>query len=775
MSTARPSPAFLTVNSVAFLTSSVLASTALWPIYSSPRLVLLVAVTLAAGTLIGVLGAIFRWPSFTVFAATVVAFALLGVPLAVPSAARFGVLPTLDGLVDLALGAGLGWKQLLTIALPVGTYQGLMIPAFILVLLSTVIGLSISLRARYGELGILPPTALFLAAIAFGPDSAPFPIELALGFLTVTLLWIVWSRWYRRSASIRLLNAQNGTPVESASDQHSLGARSLIGAAATIAVALVAAVGATAYLPPSSERDVLRSVVVQPFDPRNYSSPLAGFRQYLKPDADGVVMLSVRGLPNGAGVRLATLDTYDGVVYSVGSEDVSSASGSFARVPYELDQSAGDGQRSTVDVTIGDYEGVWLPTVGQLERIVFTGPEAARLEDSFYYNDNTGTGVVTEGLAAGNSYRLTAVVPPATTDNQLAEAEPGLAELPELPVLPEELLPALESFVMGNDEPGARLVAMLDALRTTGYVSHGVTSDEPFSRSGHGIDRINELLTDNPMVGDSEQYAVTAALMANQLGFPARVVFGFRPGEDAREPGEDEPIELTGSDASAWIEINTLADGWVSVDPNPEVREIPDAQPDEPTVVSRPQSVVPPPAEERVDPDERTPPDTADEEQDPTEPWLATLLAILPVLGWTLLVMALILSPFLAIIAAKLRRRRRRRRTGTPLDRIRGGWEEFADTAADHGHELPRSATRTELARSVGGSAPLVLATVTDRAVFAPAPADVGQAEQVWRAVADLRASMGRGRTRWERIKALVSIRSFGNSAPKSSRKFGSS
>ncbi|MDY7555683.1 transglutaminase domain-containing protein [Cryobacterium sp. 10C3] len=60
-------------------------------------------------------------------------------------------------------------------------------------------------------------------------------------------------------------------------------------------------------------------------------------------------------------------------------------------------------------------------------------------------------------------------------------------------------------------------------------MSHGIGEDEPVSRSGHGLDRISQLFTDEPMLGDAEQYAVAAALLARRLGFPARVVMGFAP------------------------------------------------------------------------------------------------------------------------------------------------------------------------------------------------------------------------------------------------------
>jgi hypothetical protein len=48
--------------------------------------------------------------------------------------------------------------------------------------------------------------------------------------------------------------------------------------------------------------------------------------------------------------------------------------------------------------------------------------------------------------------------------------------------------------------------------------------------------------------------------------------------------------------------------------------------------------------------------------------------------------------------------------------------------------------------------------------VFAPEVASDLEAERVWRAVEELRSSLDRGMTRWERIRADVSLRSFSDS-----------
>ena len=57
---------------------------------------------------------------------------------------------------------------------------------------------------------------------------------------------------------------------------------------------------------------------------------------------------------------------------------------------------------------------------------------------------------------------------------------------------------------------------------------------------------------------------------------------------------------------------------------------------------------------------------------------------------------------------------------------------------------------------------PLVLASVADRAVFAPDQTDDAQADQVWRSVGDLVATLDEDRTRWQRLMAAISLRSLG-------------
>jgi transglutaminase-like putative cysteine protease len=748
---ARVTPGFVAANTAFLWLTMAVAATALWPIYRTSALVVLVAVALAAGSIIAILGAVFRWPSPVVLLVSVLAFLAIGVPLAVPSKALLGVLPTPGGLVDLVSGVALGWKQLITITLPVGDYEALLVPALVLVFGGTTVGLTVALRARFGEAGVIAPVVVFIAAIAFGPQFPERPVVVAIALLVAVLFWLVWFRWYRRRRAVRLLAVASdgaGARVETGF----AGLRTVVSAGVILALAAGGAVVAAQALPPGTDRTVLRTSIQQPFDPRDHVSPLAGFRSFWQPGVVDEVLFDVTGLPDGGRIRLATLDTWDGVVYSVGSDRITSESGSFTRVPSSFDQSDVAGDRVTIDVSIAAYEGVWLPTIGQFESVRFTALDPAELRESFVYNDVSGTAAVIGGVGTGDGYEFTAVVPRQPSDTELVDLEPGSAVVPEPAEAPEELTAKLEQYTARVEGAGARLVAALEGLAAEGYISHGVSDDEPPSRSGHASDRIAELLSARRMIGDAEQYAVTAALMAAELGFPSRVVMGFAP----------TGSQVRGGDVAAWIEVSTEQFGWVAIDPTPPVREIPDELPEDNTQVARPPTIVPPTVIEEDPLDRQSTPESEQELPPDLDPILQGLFAALRVAGWVLLVAAILTAPFLLVVAAKLRRRWLRRRAPTPLARIRGGWQEFEDAVVDRGLSPVASATRSEVASIAGGAQSQVLAAVADRAVFAPGEPDAGEAENVWRAVDELQSTLDEGLTLWQRLRARVSVRSLG-------------
>lgn len=763
---------FVVGNLLALLLVTATASITLWPSYQSRAFIVMVAGGFVLGATVAILGARFRWPAWLVILVTLGGFAAVGVPLAVPGRAVNGVVPTIEGVRELFAAVALGWKQLVTIALPVGEYQALLVPALVLVLACTVIGMSIALRSIRGELAVLAPIGFFAAGIALGPSTVARPVELGLGFLVLVLGWLLWFRWRRRNGQTPVVAGQSARTIESLGNRRLRGARRLVSAAVIIALAITAGTAAAIAVPPTNAREVIRSYVQQPFNPNDYVSPLSGFRSYLQPPRVDETLLRVTGLPTGARLRIATLDSYNGVVYSAGGEPVaagnesgSTDSGLFTRLPYRLDQSSVSGDQVVLRVEVLGYTGVWVPGVGQLEELAFRGDSAVARGDSFYYNDAGGSAAVLGGLSRGDSYESRSILPRYTED--LVDVRPGSAVLSPI-ALPDGMRAAVEQARQAGDSPGEQLRAMLDDLSARGYISHGISTDEPTSRSGHGADRITELYTDVPMLGDAEQYAVAAAILARSLGFPARVVLGFAPDTSA---GPDAAVTVTGADVSAWIEVQTVEDGWVSLDPSPAFREVPEKQSDDPSVVSRPQSVLPPPVVAAEEPRDAPPTDTTVEEPPPIDTALALLMAVLLIAGWSLLAVAVLLSPFLIVVVSKARRRYLRRTRGTAGARIGGGWREFADTVTDFNGPVPAGTTRAELAASVGGldvlgiTPPVVFAGLVDRAVFGPGAPSNADADRVWASVGALRRSLSAEHNRRDRLRALVSLRSLGRYA----------
>jgi hypothetical protein len=754
---------FALMQCLALAVITAIAATTLWPVYRSLDFVVLVVVSVVVGSAIALAGTFLRLSSTWILLLTVIAFGVLGVAVAVPGQALYGVVPTPDGLRELATGTALGWKQLLTISLPVGGYQALLVPAFTLLLPGTVIAVTTALRSRRAELALVPAVVVFVAGIILGPRVPLLPLATGLALLAASVLWVVWWRLRRRRIAIdrltRATRRQTGgraTPSPHRSGNRAVARRAVGGALLTLLVAASVGAGAAGVIGPAGARWVARDAVAQPFDPRAYVSPLSGFRSYEQDPAVSARQITVDGLGSGDFVRIATLDTYNGVDFSVGSARTSSDSGTFTRVPTSVDQASVRGRQVSIDVTVDGYSGVWVPTVGKLETVDFSGRDGADARDAFFYNDTTGTAAVLGGIGAGTTYSLTAVVPRQPGASALESLTPGADTVPTPTGVPSALKTALAGYVNGVSGQGARLEAALDGLRKNGYVSHGVGADERVSRSGHGADRLTQLFTDPVMIGDAEQYSAAAALMADQLGFPARVVMGFQGSTDAAATQT-----FTGSDITAVIEVDTAQYGWVTLDPNPEPRKIPDEQRQNPNQISRPQSVVQPPPQEADPPNAQDQPQSQQDSPALPPAWIAIVLTAVRIAAWVLIVAGIIMAPFLAIVGVKARRRARRRRTRDPGRRITGGWQEFQDAVADHGIVTPPSATRAEVASAVGGSRPAVLARVVDRSVFAPEEVDRADADRVWKAVGEMRSHLDSGLTRWQRFRARVSTRSL--------------
>jgi hypothetical protein len=723
-----------------------------WPTFDGPIVLLPGLGGLALGLGIAALGALRRWGVLLLAAAVVVAYFLLAGAFALPHTVVLGVVPTFETLQKLAVGVVTSWKSLLTTVAPVSAEDGHLIVPFLLLLVFTVLTASLALRVVPPAWALLPAGVCLALQIALGTSDPAAPAVQG-GILAVgAIVWLaVRAAWAPARSAVALSSGDRA-----GEDRRHLLRR--LGAAGGVLAIAAAAGGASAVLaPPHEIRYVIRDVIIPPFDIRQYPSPLQDFRIYVDDYAE-TELFTVSGLPAGARVRLGTMDAYSGVVYNV-----SDSSGAFTPLRSNM---AGEARGATaqVHVEIGEYSDVWLPDVGMVDALEFQGPDAEALRRATYYNPATGTGVVTTGLRPGDAYTFTAVIPNEPDEAQLAEDRFAEIEVPAPDAVPEKLRELAADAISQAEAstPFEKVQALRTFLVESGFFSHGLEEGE-YSPSGHGAARLAGMAAADQMVGDDEQYAALMALMAHEVGIPARVVMGFHA--DGASGGT---LTATGDNLHAWVEVAFEESGWVPFDPTPDEDKEPKDQTTQPKTDPQPMPLQPPPPpKEEADEPPLVPDDR--EAEDEAEPLPGFLGVILAVGGIGLGTIAVLLAPFVIIGGLKASRRRRRREAPVPADRISGGWDELMDRAVDFGRAVPVGATRYEqsahLVAMLEDARVQTLAIRADAGVFGPGEPTPEEVEAFWAEIDGVVGGMSSRASVWRRLRARLNVRSLAQSS----------
>jgi transglutaminase-like putative cysteine protease len=261
--------------------------------------------------------------------------------------------------------------------------------------------------------------------------------------------------------------------------------------------------------------------------------------------------------------------------------------------------------------------------------------------------------------------------------------------------------------------------------------------------------------------GTAEQFVTAFVLMARALGFDARVAGGFVVPPDELKA----PLTLSSSHAAVWPEVRLDELGWLAFDPVPaeETGEL--EQPEPPASEQSPSAAQPPIAP----PTDRATDDTeagADAQQasrgwGSARTWLVRVGAGAAV---TVLPLLLVAS---TITLVKLRRRRRRLRDPDPARRVLGAWANVTDTLIDAGLTVQQAWTDERIAEhalTIAPSIPAELQRVASGATaVAFGPADTARwiADEVVAAAAAVDPAIRAERTRWQRLRWRMSLRSL--------------
>lgn len=756
---------------------------ALWSFrssYGGIRFMTVGAIACVAAILVVHFGSRLRLPWVLTGLAAVVVYASTASVLALGYQCLGGAVPTPQSLLNSLTSAATAWKELLTTAPPVGTLGDLQVVPVFAGFAAALLSYGVARGFRYVALALVPPMVVLALGIAVGTNEPVSVVVHGAVLVVVMLAWLAWREHHRRP----LLEGLSGDRRRLTSGAILLGLASVAGYA--LAPSLPGAAADT-------EREIWRQTVVPPFDPRDYPSPLAGYRDYVKLGyiADGQrepdkVMFTVEGLPEGVPLRLATMDTYDGLVWQVSGGDPDNPSlqdsGSFERVGASVPADF-DGEIAEVTVTIKDYADVWIPDVGEVVSLRFTGSTegAARdraLAESFRYNRATDTAASPLRLKAGDRYVMTVRLPPETPADMKGQTiDPDVPRIgPHNPV--GQLTQAIGTAdVLVLQDTGERLDQVKELFVKTGAYSDGdIQANQIQAKAGHSNARLVEFaggFPTIPFVGNAEQYSATYALLFRDLDHvPTRVVMGFVP-DDA---SVDSAVDVKQTDVEAWVEIPVKDVGWVAVFPTPDRDQTSASStaPQQPEPDYRTQNPPPPPL---VDPEFDQPakasgeakPLEEDEEaeeapqpEQPGETLMDRALSSPYLVGG-----AIVASPFVltllagsAVMLLKTQRRRRRRSRGATHQRVSNGWLELTDLATDLGRPVPPLTTRREAAAFVGGNA-VALAERTDAAVWGGEHLSDAHVDAYWQELSQALAAMRSEVGPIARIRASMSPRSL--------------
>lgn len=747
---------------------------------------------LAAGIALGYVGRRRRLDALLLAVATVAVYFVLS-GIAISQDAISQVVPTPGTVRGAADGAVWSWAELLTALPPVGRLGNLGVVPLMCGLLGGVLATSAALRTKGMLRPLVPLVGIVVLAILFGTDRPASVLLQGAVFAAVSIAWVA----FRRRGTRMSASATAGTGR-------------LVGGVLMVVLAGVIATVAGDHLPGlAGERFILRDRSDPPFDPKQQASPLASFAKY-KSDRNDIggardrTLFTVTGLPDGVPLRLAVMDTYDGVVWKVagGADGGAGGSGMFERVGEAVPTDAdADLPKATdtarVQITVEDYNDIWMPDVGSVRSIQFGGPRSKALAEALRFNRATNVGAVPLRFVKGDRIVVDAAWSPIPVHgaaehpyhgkaagvadvggvDRVAAGLPELAERilasgpdvsaipPDPTATPDPAAPPPAAVAPGFDSV-SRVAEEFVVSPGYGY-SDGRPDDKGPSISGHSERRMStfadESIKRGLTFGNDEQYASALALISRTLQVPSRVAMGFClrgcPGG-----------KVTGKDVSAWVEVNLAGVGWVPLDATPSPDK-PQLSPVKPKPKPKPKNASqPPPPPVTVPPPEEVVADNVSPKK--KKPDSDSILSNLP-LGTIAAVggPVLLIGGFVGgVLTLKKRRRRRRRETGSPLGRVVGGWDELEDRAYDLGCPLPTRATRREVATFLGTEAAWHSARIADASIFGPDEPSDTLVEDYWTSIDETYDGMAADESGLRRVRADLNPASLLRAARRNAR-----
>lgn len=482
-------------------------------------------------------------------------------------------------------------------------------------------------------------------------------------------------------------------------------------------------------------------------------NPMVDLRRDLNRGQDVPLLRMRTDDPDPSYLRISVLSRFTANEWSSGDREIPTENRPEGRVP-DLTGVDPDVPRTTFDYDVEvleDFRSTWLPTMAPVTTVRADGDWRYDVEtmDFLAADDDLDT--------SGLRYSMTGVQLDLSAQ-ELADAGTSAGQVSaDFTELPPDMPAIIRQ--LANDVTASAPTRFEKAVALQDWFRENFTYSLDQVPPGNGTDDLVSFLStdEGGRVGYCEQFAAAMAVMARQLGIPARVAVGFLVPDEV----ERGVFEYSAYDLHAWPELFIAGAGWVRFEPTPADRAS--------GVPTYTRQSVDGPVEEPITPGGRPQDDTAapggpaDEEPsaEPTETpeagtgsatetggvpsWVGTVLA------WTA---ALLLLVGLAVSPRAWRDRRRRQRLAGGPEHV---WAELRDSALDLGVPWPEGRSPRETAgglqphlagsqESVAALEALVVALERSRYSRAGGTATAGDWEPLGAAVlAGLRATAADG------------------------------
>ncbi len=410
-------------------------------------------------------------------------------------------------------------------------------------------------------------------------------------------------------------------------------------------------------------------------------NPMVDLRRDLNRGADIALLRLTTDDPAPTYLRTSVLTRFTANEWSSGDRQIPTEHQPDGRMP-DLVGVAEDVPRTTYRYEVEVLDALrsrWLPTMAPVS--------AVRAEGDWRYDSSTMDFLSADREldTRGLRYTMTGVQLDLSAQ-ELADAPSSAGQVSaDFTALPPGMPPLIRQLAndVTRDAPTRfeKAVALQDWFRDN--FTYSLDNVPP----GNGTDELVDFLSsgEGGRIGYCEQFAAAMAVMARQLGIPARVAVGFLVPEEV----EDGVFEYSAHDLHAWPELFIAGSGWVRFEPTPADRAsgvpsytrqaVDGPAPDPISPSGRPQDDTANPG----GPNDETPDRTPEEAEDPTaagqDEGGVSSAWVVRALGGALAVLLLVA---LAAAPGAWRRRRRVRRLAGGLESV---WAELRDTAVDLG------------------------------------------------------------------------------------------